>query len=40
MQEIVVVEVMEAFNRPFGLTDLPLPENEGSREGTKPFVES
>ena len=40
MQEIVVIEMMEAFNRPSGLTDLPVLENEGSREGTKPLVES
>ena len=40
MQEIVVMEVMEALDRPPGLMDLPVPENEGSREGTKPLVES
>ncbi len=40
MQEIVVIEMVEAPDRPPGLTDLPVPENEGSREGTKPLVES
>ena len=40
MQEIVVVEMMEALNRPPGPMDRPVLENDRSCEGAKPLVES
>ena len=38
MQEIAVIEMMEALNR-LSAMNLPIPENKGSYEGAKLLVE-